>query len=86
MSGFRSDNIRARLLELEDSKANIDSWVWFVCAIELSSDFTKSFRSAESSTVAAAKLFSQTTRRQPDQPGTSTAQLTSLVHTVSSVV
>ena len=43
------------------------------CAIELSSDFSKSFGSAESSTVAAAKPFSRTTRRQPDRPGTSAA-------------
>ena len=73
ISGLRSDDIRARLLELEDSKADIDSCIALACAIELSSDFSKSFRSAESSTVAATKLFSQTTRRQPDRPGNSAA-------------
>ena len=47
ISGLRSDDIRARLLELEDSKADIDSCISLACAIELSSDFSKSFRSAE---------------------------------------
>ena len=74
ISGLKYDDIRARLLELEDSKADIDSCISLVCAIELCSDFSKSFRSAESSTVAAAKPFSQTTRRQPDRPGNSAAQ------------
>ena len=74
ISGLRSDDIRAKLLELEDSKADIDSCISLACAIELSSDFSKSFRSAESSTVAATKPFSQTTRRQPDRPGNSAAQ------------
>ena len=73
-SGLKFDDIRARLLELEDSKADIDSCISLACAIELSSDFSKSFRSAESSTVAATNLFSQKTRRQPDRPGTSAAE------------
>ena len=42
ISGLRSDDIRARLLELEDSKADIDSCISLACAIELSSDFSKS--------------------------------------------
>ena len=74
ISGLRSDDIRARLLELEDSKADIDDCISLACAIELSSDFSKSFRGAESSTVAATKPFSQTTRRQPDRSGNSAAQ------------
>ena len=74
ISRLRSGDIRARLLELEHSKAAIDSCISGACAIELSGDFSKSFRSAESSTVAAAKLFSQTTRQQPDRSGTSAAQ------------
>ena len=68
------NDIRATLLELEDSKADCDSCISLARAIELSSDSSKPFRSVESSTVAAAKLFSQTTRRQPDRPGTSAAQ------------
>ena len=72
--GLSSDDIRTRLLELEDSKADIDSCISLACAIELSSDFSKTFRSAESSLVAAAKLFSQKTRRQLDRTGTSIAQ------------
>ena len=62
ISGLRSDYIRAGLLELEDSKANIGSCIsaW---AIELYSDFSKSFKNAESSTVAATMPFSQKTRR-----------------------
>ena len=74
LSGFSPDDIRARLLELQDSKADIDSCISLACAIELSSDFSKSFRSAESSTVAATKPFYQTTRRQLDWPGNSAAQ------------
>ena len=74
ISGLRSDDIRARLLELEDSKADIDSCISLACAIELSSDSSKFFRSAESSTVAATKPFSQTIRRQPDRPGNCAAQ------------
>ena len=74
ISGLRSDDIRARLLELEDSKADIDSCISLSCGIELSNDFSKSFRSAESSTAAASKPFSQTTRQQPDRPRTSAAQ------------
>ena len=74
ISGLRSDVIRARLLEQEASKADIDSCKSLACAIELSSDFSKSFRSAESSTVAATKPFSQTTRQQLDRPGNSAAQ------------
>ena len=66
----RSDDIRASLLELEDSKADIDSCRSLACAIELSSVFSNFFRSSYSSTVAAAKLFSQTTQRQPDRAGT----------------
>ena len=58
-------------MDLEDSKTDIDSCISLACAIELSTDFSKSFQSAEHLTVAAVKLFSQTTRRQPDQPGTS---------------
>ena len=75
ISRLMSDNIPARLLELEDSKNDIDSCISLACAIEPFSDFSKSFRSAESSTVAATtKPFSQTTRRQPDRPGNSAAQ------------
>ena len=74
LSGLRSYDILARLLELEDSKAGIDSRISLACAIELTSDFSKSFRSAASSTVAATKPFSQTTQRQPDRSGTSAAQ------------
>ena len=74
ISGLRSDDIRARLLELQDSKAGIDSYISLACATELSSYFSKSFRSAESSTVAATKPFSQTTRRQSDRPRNSAAQ------------
>ena len=56
LSECRSDDIRARLLEMEYAKANIDSCISLACAIELSSDFPKPFqRNAESSTVAAAK-------------------------------
>ena len=58
----------------EDSNADIDICISFACAIELPSNFSKSFRSTESSTVAATKPFSQTTRRQHDRPGTSAAQ------------
>ena len=65
ISGLRFDDIQARLLELEDSKADIDSCISLACAIELSSDFSKSFRITESSPVAAAKPFSPTTWRQP---------------------
>ena len=43
ISGFRSDDVRARLLELEDSKANIDSCISLACAIDLSSDFRNLF-------------------------------------------
>ena len=74
ISGLSSDDIRARLLELADSRSDIDSCISLACAIELSSDFSKSFRSAEPSTAPAAKLFSQTTRRQHDRHGTSAAQ------------
>ena len=58
ISGLRSDGIQSRLLELEDSKADINSCISLACAIELSSDFSKSFRSAESSTVTAAVVLS----------------------------
>ena len=36
-SGLRSDDTLARLLELEDSKADIDSCISLACSIELSS-------------------------------------------------
>ena len=71
VSGLRSDYIRASLLELEDSKDNIDSCISLACAIDLSSDFSKAFRSAKSSIVAAAKPLFQTTLRHPDCLGTS---------------
>ena len=74
ISGLRSDDIRARLLELEDCKVDIDSCKPLACAIELSSDLFKPFRRVESSTVSATKQFSQTTRRQPDRTGISAAQ------------
>ena len=88
ISGLRSDDIRAWQLELEDCMADIDSCISLACAIiELSSDFSKLFRCAESPTVAAAKLFAQTTRQQPDRPGTSAAQkVSNLVRAVSSAV
>ena len=54
ISGLRFDDIRARLLELEDSKADIDSCISLACAIELVGTFSKPFRSAEYSTVDAA--------------------------------
>ena len=53
---------------------DIDSCISLAYTIELSSDFSKLFRSAESSTVAPAKPFSRTTRLQRDRPGTSSAQ------------
>ena len=74
LSGLRSDDNRARLSKLEDSKADINSCISFACTVDLSSDFSKPFQSAETSTVAAAKPFSQTNRRQPHQPGTSVDQ------------
>ena len=43
ISGLRSDDNRARLLELEPSRADIDSCISLECAIELSSDFSNSF-------------------------------------------
>ena len=77
ISGLRSDDIRVRLLELEYSKADIDSTdscISLACAIDLSSDISKSFWSVESSTVAAAKPLSQKTQRQLDWTGTSASQ------------
>ena len=74
ISGIRSVDICSRLLELEDSKADIDKRTSPALANELSSDFSKSIRSAESSTVAATNPFAQTTQGQPDRPSTSAAQ------------
>ena len=58
MPGLRSNDIRERLLKLEDYKVDIDSSLSLDrlhVLSELSSDISKSFRSAESSAVAAAK-------------------------------
>ena len=73
-SGLSSDDIRESLLELVEFQPDIDSCKSLACAIELSCDFSKSFRSAKSSTAAAVKPFSQTTQRHPDQSGTSATQ------------
>ena len=62
---------------MEDSQAEIDSCISLACVVEQSSDFSKPFRSAEPATLVTARLFSQTTRRQPDRLGTSAAQQTS---------
>ncbi len=54
VSGLRSELIRARLLELDDSKASVDGCLSLACAIELSSDFSKSFKAHDTPVAAAA--------------------------------
>ena len=53
-------------MELEVSKADIDSCITLAGTIELSSNFSTSFLNAEALTVAATKPFSQTNWRHPD--------------------
>ena len=70
IAGLRSDTIRARLLELEDSRADIDSCVSLASAIELSTDFSKSFKSPEASVVAVADTNCATSTMSSTKPGT----------------
>ncbi|XP_075256708.1 uncharacterized protein LOC142349181 [Convolutriloba macropyga] len=70
IAGLRSDTIRARLLELEDSKADIDSCVSLASAFELSTDFSKSFKLPEASIVAVADTNCATSTMSSTKPGT----------------
>ena len=50
VSGLRSDIIRARLLELTNTEASLDKCKSLVTAIEMFTDFSRSFVASESST------------------------------------
>ena len=55
ISGIASDQIRARLLELDDAHASLNECISLAMAIEISTDYSRSFRSpAEESDTALA--------------------------------
>ena len=57
VSGLRSDHVRARLLELDDTKS-VDDCIALANAVELSTDYSRSFRaetSEQSNSVSAVQ-------------------------------
>ena len=61
VAGLTSDNIRARLLELDDTKAELADCISLANAVEISTNYSRSFHSdAGGSTVAAVDTFDNT--------------------------
>ena len=71
VSGLRSDIIRARLLELTNAEASLDKCKSLVTAIEMFTDFSRSFVASESSTSdsSASSIAAVYDKRDKGQRG-----------------